>query len=134
MIQIKKVTFEHTPADLCCLSFTVKRLGSAVEANVEDYQQNILNRWARLAGVTLREPYFEQDSAGRLHMHGIIYVRKGFYKKRLQTLGYYIHVRDCYDLEHWLEYCQKTAPLDPDAEALLHAREALDNRKNWFLD
>lgn len=134
MIQVKKVNFEHTPSDLCCLAFTVKILGCAVEGSVEDYQQNILNRWARLAGVTLREPYFEKDSSGCLHMHGIIYVRKGFYKKRLQTPGYYIHVKDCYDIDQWLEYCQKTAPLDPDAAMLLHAREALDNRYNWFLD
>lgn len=119
--------FAHIPSDRQCLAFTVKRLGKVEDATVEDYQHRVLNTWARLAGVTVREPYFEKDDVGKLHMHGILDVRRNYYKKKLQVPGYYIYTTDCYDLEHWIEYCTKVGPLDQTAMQLLNLRNAINN-------
>jgi len=98
------------------LAFTVMKHGK--DCSIEDYQSNVLNKWSRLA-VQLEEPYFEQVSVdSKLHMHGVLYVRKGYYKKKLQIPGYYVYVTDIYRLDTWLEYCKKSQPKDSQVKYL----------------
>jgi len=71
--------------------------------------------------VQVQEPYFEDDTDGKLHMHGVFYARKNYYKKKLQVQGYYVYITDIWNLERWLEYCSK-----------VHKRLTIDNTEYMF--
>lgn len=97
--------FLYDPSEFQALAFTVKKLGND-EVSIEDYRINVLSKWARLA-VQIEEPYFEDDSKGKLHMHGVVVTRKNYYRRKLSVPGYYVYVTDCWNIERWLEYCSK---------------------------
>lgn len=109
------IDFIYDPSEYQALAFTVKKLGSDFEGQpIDDYQRNVLHKWSKLA-VMVQEPYFEEDSKGKIHMHGVLYARKNYYKKKLSVKGYYVYVTDIWDLDRWLEYCKKvkhTATID----------------------
>lgn len=97
--------FMYDPSEFQAYAFTVKKLGND-EISIEDYRSNVLNKWARLA-VQVQEPYFEEDSKGKLHMHGVFYARKNYYRRKLTVQGYYVYITDIWNLDKWLEYCSK---------------------------
>ena len=49
----------------------------------------------------------ELDKAGRLHYHGIIYIPKGFYRKRLMVQGMSIKLKEVTNKEGWIAYIHK---------------------------
>lgn len=53
---------------------------------------------------------FEKDPKGRLHCHGIILLRKGFFRKKLKVHGFHCHLREVYDERDWIAYCDKGHP------------------------
>lgn len=97
-------SFEYSKSEFHSLAFTVKKLGNDV--SILDYHNNVLNKWSRL-GVDIKEPYFEEDNSGKLHMHGVLVTRKNYYKRKLQVDGYYVFITDIWNLDRWLEYCAK---------------------------
>lgn len=96
--------FLYDPSEFAAYAFTVKKLGNDV--SILDYHNNVLNKWSRLA-VDVKEPYFEDDESGKLHMHGVLYARKNYFRKKLSVPGYYVYITDCWNIDRWLEYCAK---------------------------
>lgn len=105
IIEDENGQFIYDKGEFIPLAFTVKKLGSKNE--MEDYIP-VFEKWSHLTGVGMYPVYYEEDSKGILHAHGIILVQKNFYKKRLQTEGYYIYTTDCYHIENWHSYIQKS--------------------------
>lgn len=49
----------------------------------------------------------ERDSKGKLHIHGIVLLRKGFHRKRLIQKGFNCHLSEIQNDTAWINYCNK---------------------------
>lgn len=49
----------------------------------------------------------ELDSKGKLHYHGILYLDKGFYRKRLMIRKFHIKLVEIFDKSGWIKYIHK---------------------------
>lgn len=87
-------------------AFTIKKLGgSAREVSfVRDYVQ-VVEQLKRMGYVKMLTE--ESDSDGRLHIHGIILLRKGFMRKRLCFPTYHTYLVEIYDEKYWIDYIHK---------------------------
>lgn len=97
--------FEYDKSEFICLAFTIKKLKDPKNAKLSDYSE-VLDHWLNL-GVDLFEVQSEVDTADVLHVHGRLVVRKNFYKKRLQTFGYHVFIRDIFYEQGWKRYINK---------------------------
>jgi hypothetical protein len=96
-------------------AFTVKRIFKPKEVTDSDYL-DIMAKWSHFGLIKCYE--FEKDSHGILHIHGIILLRKGFYRKKLVIKGYSTRLDELYDETGWMRYIGKTSkPLSPDTKA-----------------
>lgn len=89
--------------------FTVKRLGSEMPTR-EDYDA-VIEKFKKLC-KTISYLVYEEDSEGKLHIHGIIQLDKRFYRKRLQVTGFHMCLREIYDENGWIRYCDKDQPVE----------------------
>lgn len=95
-------------------AYTIKSLG----VNKDDDYSPFFNKLKRL-NITVEYKISERDSKGKLHYHGIIYLKKGFYRKRLLLRGYHIKLEEIYDKAGWIKYIHKDVYWDyvePDSE------------------
>lgn len=123
-------SYMHDSGEYKSVSFTVKKNSGPSSSVTKESYAPVLEHFNRYAIV--QPPYYEHDSSGRLHMHGILSVKKGFYKRRLQVPGFYVYTTDCVHIEQWLEYCKKC---DPDyllVKKLKMERHELDNTEYMF--
>jgi len=117
--------YMHEPSEYRTICFTAKiNLGNPDSVNETDYAP-LLEHWEQYAIV--KQPYYEKDKTGRCHMHGILTVKKGFYKRRLQLKGFYVYTTDCVHLEQWMNYCKK---VDPDNMLIIKLRQERKNIEN----
>lgn len=58
-------------------------------------------------GIRLEQCYYEPDSKGICHMHGIAYIPKGFLRKKICINGFHTKFVEIYDREGWIQYCKK---------------------------
>jgi hypothetical protein len=49
----------------------------------------------------------EKDKQGKLHIHGIMYLKKGFYRKRLCMPNLHLKLVELYNKEGWEQYIHK---------------------------
>lgn len=96
---------EIEKASKIAFAFTVKSLGTIHLTELE-YEKDIFDRW-RKRGVEIEYCIPENDSTGKLHYHGIIYLEKGFYRRRLLCRGYHMKLVEIYDRAGWLRYIEK---------------------------
>lgn len=84
-------------------AFTIKRLGLQ-DATFQDYAEIIsgLNVYGYVKAVE-----HESDNAGKLHIHGIILLRPGFWRKHLCFRGYHTKLEFMYDEKGWIRYMTK---------------------------
>lgn len=121
-----KGEFVYEPSEYLALAVTVK--AHFPDPCEEDYN-NVTARWTNQFHIGVLPPYFEKDKLNKLHMHTIIYVKKNFYKRRLQTTNYHVYTRDIFNLEGWSKYCSKSMhPTNPILLSLEEQRRAIDNR------
>lgn len=115
-------TFVYDSGEYLALALTMKKLGPR-HVQLSDYTE-VLAKWKDKFNnnIMIDDFYTENDSNGKLHLHGVIYVKKNFYKKRLQTDGYYIYTTDIYMKQQWLDYCYKSQQLNVN----------LDNKQYMF--
>jgi len=105
------MSFEYDPSEFLSLAVTIKKLTN--DPVMLDYV-NIINEWQDKRFIISSDFIFEKDSKGKLHLHGIIVVRKNFYKRKLQTIGYHVYTTDIYDIEVWKNYINKCSRIDND--------------------
>jgi len=85
-------------------AFTVKKLGLNKDVCVDTYDL-IKKKWAGLGRIT--HLVYETDQAGKIHIHGVIMLRKGFYRQRLVVKGFNLNLTEINSMEHWLRYIEK---------------------------
>ncbi len=85
--------------------FTIKKLGANKQVNEKSY--NKFWRLLKDEGAQLEYFFAEYDSKGKLHYHGLILLRKHYYRKRLYPYGYSLLIRKCTDANGWYTYCTK---------------------------
>lgn len=85
-------------------AFTVKMTGAGANPTKEDYE-SVLARFNVYGFVKCHA--FEDDSTGRLHIHGIVLLRPGFWRKNLCFDGYHTKLELVYNEQGWLRYISK---------------------------
>lgn len=113
--------FTYDKSEYLSLAFTIKKLKDPKNTQPTDYYE-VLDQWLKL-GVDIYSPTIERDANNILHMHGFLVVKKNFYRKRLQTFGFHVYIRDVFYSDGWERYIKKEEePLD----------EKIDNRVYMF--
>lgn len=111
MISIRK-------ADCIAFAYTVKILqGNA--ATKQDYAP-FFNKLDKLK-IPVEYKICEKDSKGKLHFHGILYLKKGFFRKRICVKGIHVKLVELYDRKGWIKYIHKDVmyhPLEQQAEEM----------------
>lgn len=95
--------FEDEKAKYCGWAFTIKKLGNA-SVQPSDYAE-IVGRLSSFGYVDCH--YYEKDSLGKFHVHGIINLRKGFFRKHLKFMGFHLKLVELYDRQGWERYIKK---------------------------
>lgn len=88
--------------------FTVKYNKHDHEVTLETYQV-VLDLFTKYGFVKYVES--ETDSKGVLHLHGILMLRKGFFRRRLVLPNYHLHLMECTSEDQWLKYITKQSPV-----------------------
>lgn len=94
-------------------AFTVKKLGGEPQAVLFKDYEDVIDHYKKMGYI--KDIDFEYDDQGRLHIHGIILLRKGFYRKKLCMKGYHIKLEQIYDEKGWLKYIHKSHKPDCNA-------------------
>lgn len=74
----------------------------------EDYQTWL--DYAKIKQFTVIEYYYEIDSIGKLHIHGIASAKRNFYYKSLKQKGIHQCIKqlpEAIDLHRWSQYIKK---------------------------
>lgn len=84
-------------------AFTFKKLGRENPTH-DDYVPviEVLQKYGLITHSS-----FERDSKGKIHVHGIVQLRKGFFRKRLEVCGFHLKLVEIYDQSGWESYINK---------------------------
>lgn len=97
-------------------SFTYKKSGKADNVKSSDYL-HILTVLKRHGNVTRN--YYEKDSKGKWHVHGVVELPKGFYRARVCLPGYHVHFKEIWNEEGWEDYMRKDQLLGDKTPAMV---------------
>ncbi len=64
----------------------------------------------------------ELDTKGVLHYHGVIRIKKNFYRNSLRVKGFHIYLKPIFNIVGWVNYCYKNE--------ILHCWENLKKKKD----
>lgn len=87
-------------------AFTMK-INYKLDPTVYDYE-GILTKW-RDKGVVIDKYSYEREpnDSKKLHIHGIVFLTKNFFRKSLKEYGVHFHLKKMYDEPGWIAYCKK---------------------------
>lgn len=85
-------------------AYTVKALATK-DVTLDTYG-TFFNKLDKL-GIKVEYKVWEFDSKRKLHYHGILYLDKGFYRKRLTTAGMHMKLVELTDRKGWIKYIYK---------------------------
>lgn len=88
-------------------AFTYKYLGNVKANHVSTYCP-VLNNLQSNGHV--KYCAYEKDPSDRVHIHGIVVLRKGFLRKKLCVPGFHCHLSEIVNEDIWLKYCRKDVP------------------------
>jgi len=99
---------EITRTNMKVWSYTIKKVsGGSYSVLPEDYE----SWFQRLTKYNIEVEYKvpEKDKTGRLHYHGILYTKKGFWMKKLTSRmrGYTIYFKEVFHRKGWEKYIHK---------------------------
>lgn len=100
-------------------AYTIKILGTR-DVTTADYDP-FFTRLNKLS-INVEYKVSEKDKLGKVHYHGIMYLSKGFYRKRIMINGYHIKLKEVTDKEGWLRYIHKDCEFH-HLEAMAEERE-----------
>lgn len=88
-------------------AYTVKTLGTD---NAGDYSP-FFDKLSKF-NIEVEYKISETDKLGKLHYHGIFYLPKGFFRKRLATKGFHMKLVEIYNKQGWYKYITKDCAYD----------------------
>lgn len=77
-----------------------------LEALPSEYLE-LIKLWFKQYKVDVYNYFFEDDGHGICHLHGLVDIPMGFYRKRLHTPGVHFMITKLFNKQGWLEYCSK---------------------------
>lgn len=83
-------------------AYTIKNLGTDLDADYSPFFTKL-----RKFGIKSEFNIKEFDSKGKAHYHGILYLQKGFFRKRIMIKGYHIKLKELQDRDGWVKYIHK---------------------------
>lgn len=87
-------------------AFTIKKLGGKPNSiTLADYS-DVLELYAKSGKISHSTE--ERDSSGRLHIHGILELKKHFFIKKLCRNGFHMKFDELFDEEGWRRYINKS--------------------------
>lgn len=119
---------DYTKSTKIAFAYTVKTLG-----DITTYEPffDRLNKFS----IKVEYKVSELDSKGKLHYHGILYLDKGFFRKRLCVKGYHIKLDELYDRAGWIKYIlkdQKKEELETLDEMIESIHEEETNQEEYI--
>lgn len=97
---------EITKSLLTAYAFTIKDNRKVINESRQEEYDKWFDKLGRL-GLELEYQVKELDSMNRLHIHGVVLIPKGFYRKRLLQGGLHIKLVELYNAQGWLKYMLK---------------------------
>lgn len=95
---------EIVKSDKTLYGFTIKSTSGHKRS---DYTP-IFSKWEdNKQNVEMVTKHLEYGKHDYLHYHGIITIKKGFYRKRLEMKGYHIKLVEVFDIKGWVKYITK---------------------------
>lgn len=91
-----------TKATTIAFAYTIKALGSELNPDYEPFFSKL-----RKYKIHVEFKVGEKDSKGKLHYHGIILIKKGFWRKLLVSPGYHLKLVEVFDKKGWIKYIHK---------------------------
>lgn len=101
---------EITTANKLAFAYTVKTLGPAT-VTPTDYTP-FFERLKKFS-IEIEYKISETDKSGKLHYHGILYLSKGFYRKKLCMKGFHVKLDQIYNKQGWIKYIHKEYAYPP---------------------
>lgn len=86
-------------------AFTLK-FTNKPDCKPSDYRTLVIDKWA-LMGIVFEEYTFEADKKGVCHVHGILKLKRHFYRKNLKAEGLHYKLVPLYREDGWLQYIRK---------------------------
>lgn len=108
-----------TTSSTIAFAYTIKALGASDIA--ASHYDPFFNRLSKLS-IQLEYKVSEKDKLGKIHFHGIMYLPKGFYRKRLCMNGFHMKLREITDKSGWIRYIHKDCEFH-HLEAMAEERE-----------
>lgn len=100
------MSYEIQRSEIIAFAYTIKdnRKVSNEERN-KSYEQwfKRLEVWR----IPIEYKCEEKDKQGKLHIHGIIYLKKGFYRKKLMMPNLHLKLVELHNREGWIKYIHK---------------------------
>lgn len=97
---------EQNKSEFVAWAFTVKVNKTLQAAPTKTEYIPFFDKLTRL-GIEVECKYGEKDKRGHLHYHGILRIKKGFYRPRLHTKGMMVYLKELTDRKGWMKYIQK---------------------------
>lgn len=99
-------TFRQDKAPHAPWAFTYKYLSTCNRVvDIYDICRERLSKYGFIKHIVE-----ELDSKGKLHIHGIVMLRKGFFRQKLIVHGFHLHLAEVYDEKDWIKYMDKQQP------------------------
>lgn len=119
------------PATHIAYAYTVKALG-LVTITPEDYKK-FFDRLSNF-GIEIEYKVGETGKQKKFHYHGILYLEKGFFRKKLCLQGYHLKLKPIYNKKGWLRYIHKDVK-----EKIKHIKKVPTEQDwndfiNWMMD
>lgn len=91
-------------SDKIAFGYSIKKL-SGKTASPSDYEPFFQK--LKKYNIELEYKVSEFDKAGKLHYHGIVYLTKGFYRKRLICADLHLKLSEIWNKKGWEKYIHK---------------------------
>lgn len=100
------MSLEVVKSQLVSYAYTIK---DNRKVNNSDRKEtyNIFFRRCECWNIPVEYKVEEKDKQGKLHIHGIMYLKKGFYRKRLCMPNLHLKLVELYNKEGWKQYIHK---------------------------
>lgn len=122
---------EITKSDFVAFAYTVKFNKPLLDPPTDADYKPFFDRLDKYK-IRVEFKISELDKRGHLHYHGILYLRKGFYRKRCCIPGMHIKLDELYDKKGWVKYIHKDVchyALELEAEDL-ESEEYIEDTHN----
>lgn len=74
-------------------------------------ESSFLELLTHLGGKLVHKVFEKDSSKDHVHLHGVVKIAKGFYRKHLSLKGFNMKIKPIWDMTGWLAYLKKDVAL-----------------------